>query len=54
MKRSLSLRRESLSDLTPGDLAAVVGAAPPTFNVGECLEKFFDTVQPTRCLCPYE
>lgn len=30
MTRSLTLRSEALSELTPGDLAAVVGGVPPT------------------------
>lgn len=52
MKRSLTLKRESLTELTGDDLAAVVGGAPPTLNVGECIRKLVDTMQPTRCLCP--
>ena len=30
MKRSLTLKSESLSELTPADLAAVAGGVPPT------------------------
>lgn len=32
MKRSLALRRESLAPLAAGDLSAVAGAAPPTWD----------------------
>lgn len=37
MKRSLSLTRESLADLTAEDLGAVAGAAAPTLPVQGCL-----------------
>lgn len=36
-KRSLSLRSETLSELTTDDLASVAGGAPPTLNVRDCL-----------------
>ena len=36
-KRTLVLERETLTELPTGDLAAVVGGAPPTLKVQECL-----------------
>jgi len=51
MKRSLSLKRETLADLTPEQLTAVVGGALPT-TPADCLEDLFDTLQATRCFCP--
>lgn len=54
MKRTLSLKRESLSELTAAQLASVAGGdAPPTWYLKECLQDVFDTWQPTRCACPY-
>lgn len=35
MKR-LTLKTETLAELTVADLAAVVGGAPPTLNIKEC------------------
>jgi len=40
MKRTLTLRREALADLTPADLAAVRGAG---FTVGDHCGPPFDT-----------
>ena len=38
-KRTLSLRREALTELAAPELASVAGgAAPPTLNVRECLD----------------
>lgn len=37
MKRSLTLKRETLAALAQEDLAAVAGAKVPTFPVQECL-----------------
>lgn len=53
MKRTLSLTRESLTELSDAQLASVAGGAPHTWYVGECLAEIVDTMQPTRCLCPY-
>lgn len=36
-KRTLSLKREALTELATDDLRTVVGGAPPTLNVRECL-----------------
>lgn len=53
MKRTLSLKREALTELGTDQLTAVVGAGVlPTIPVDACLEKFVDTMEPTRCLCP--
>ena len=32
MKRTLTLKSETLTELAPGDLVAVVGGAPPTHD----------------------
>ena len=32
MKRTLTLKPETLTELTPADLAAVAGGAPPTYD----------------------
>ena len=37
-KRTLSLKRETLSELTGAELQGVAGGAPPTLNVRECLD----------------
>ena len=39
VKRTLSLKREHLADLTPRELTAVAGAAVPSSPVQECLEE---------------
>lgn len=39
-KRTLSLKRETLSELSAGDLSSVVAGAPPTLDVRECLPSF--------------
>lgn len=53
MKRTLSLHREPLADLTPEQLTAVVGGhAIPTSPVKECYQDLVDTLQATRCFCP--
>ena len=52
MKRSLTLHRETLADLTNADLGAVVGGAMsgPTCPALDCLSDFCNlTVQP-RCV----
>ena len=52
MKRTLSLKRETVTELLNDELTGVVGGAPPTTPVNECLDKFFETLQATRCFCP--
>jgi hypothetical protein len=52
VKRTLTLRREPLVELATGELTAVVGGAPPTLQVGDCLQKYLNTIEPTRCMCP--
>ncbi|HVF03357.1 MAG TPA: hypothetical protein VNA20_00815 [Frankiaceae bacterium] len=36
-KRTLSLKREALTELTAADLAVVAGGAPPTLKVAQCV-----------------
>jgi len=36
-KRTLTLQRERLAELSTDDLRVVAGGAPPTLNVRECL-----------------
>ena len=49
MKRTLTLKSETLTDLSTDQLTAVVGGyALPTTPLRDCL----DTWQPTRCMCP--
>ncbi|HWL36350.1 MAG TPA: class I lanthipeptide [Frankiaceae bacterium] len=36
MSRRLALRKETLAELTTGELTAVVGGAPPTLDVVAC------------------
>lgn len=56
MKRTLSLKRESLSSLTSDELAGVNAAAVsvpnPLCAVVEPSGQYMCTWQPTRCLCP--
>ena len=52
MKRTLILKSETLAELTTDQLTGVVGGVLPTTPVDECLDKFFDTLQATRCFCP--
>lgn len=52
MKRTLSLKRETLTELSHEQLTSVVGGAPPTTPVKECLDDPFYTLQATRCFCP--
>jgi hypothetical protein len=55
MRRSLVLRRETLTELTAADLHVVVGAAIPTQpNAGACLEALSNKVDYTHCLCRTE
>lgn len=37
MTRKLRLNRETLAELSTDDLSVVVGGAPPTLNVRDCL-----------------
>ena len=52
MKRTLSLKRESLAELDTTDLRHVVGGAAPTLPLDACLNDLFETMQATRCFCP--
>jgi hypothetical protein len=54
MKRTLSLTRETLCELTAGQLTSVVGGqqAVPTTPVKDCYNDLIDTLQATRCFCP--
>ena len=51
MKR-LTLKSETLAELTDEQLNAVVGGALPTTPVKECTADPFYTLQATRCFCP--
>ncbi len=51
-KRTLSLKRESLTELGVSDLTAVVGGVLPTTPVKECRDELLYTWTPTRCFCP--
>lgn len=44
MKRALTLRSETLADLTAAELGGVVGAALPTTPVKVCVDETFDSV----------
>lgn len=51
-KRTLSLKRESLTDLTTDELTAVVGGdAPPTQPLAECLSRVPSCAQHTCFDC---
>lgn len=52
MKRTLSLQREALTELSTGQLTGVVGGVLPTTPVDRCLDELLYTKEPTRCLCP--
>lgn len=58
MNRTLSLRREALTDLSAEDLAGVAGAALPTSPVGYCVDSLlicFSADPPnSQCFCPTE
>lgn len=58
MKRSLSLKRESLTELSTEDLVAIAGAAPPTSPADYCLNSqmvcYTRAAGPSRCFCPTE
>ncbi len=48
----LTLKSESLAQLTADELTAVQGAdAPPTLQQG-CIGTILYTYRPTQCLCP--
>ena len=54
MRKKLSLRREALTELSPSDLAGVVGAESPTITVcytGLTNCKVCDDYLPTRRGC---
>lgn len=52
MKRTLSLKGETLSDLTAEELTGVAGGVLPTIPVDACLAELLYTLQATRCFCP--
>lgn len=58
MKRTLSLKRESLAELTSEQLSGIDGAGPAISlpnvicTVVEPSGQYMCTWQPTRCLCP--
>jgi len=59
MKRTLSLKRESLAELTPDQLAGVNGGLPISLPNVICavLEpsgRFQCTWNPTYCVCPQQ
>jgi orotate phosphoribosyltransferase len=47
--RRLSLARETLAELSAGDLSAVAGAAVPTVPLADCLSA---KLARTQCECP--
>lgn len=52
MKRSLSLHRETLAELTIADLGEVVGAAAPsgpTCPIFDCLSDLCELTRQPRC-----
>lgn len=51
MKRTLSLKREALSELTPAELRSVAGGAPPTFPVRECLLDTMSCIATCQASC---
>lgn len=60
MKRTLSLKREALTELTSEDLLIVAGAvpAPPTSPVDYCVNSqlvcYTAAAGYSRCVCPTE
>ena len=58
MHRTLSLTRESLTELSAEDLSGVAGAALPTSPVDWCVDSMaicFSADPPnSRCFCPTE
>ena len=58
MNRTLSLKREALTALSPEDLAGVAGAALPTTPLDYCLDSqmvCFSADPPnSQCFCPTE
>ena len=52
MKRTLSLKRETLTELTTDQLTGVVGGVLPTLPLEQCLDELFYTLEATRCFCP--
>ncbi len=52
MKRTLTLKRESLTELTADDLAGVIGGVLPTTPLDQCLDRLMYTKRPTQCFCP--
>jgi hypothetical protein len=58
VNRSLSLKREALTELSAEDLVRVAGAAPPTSPVEYCLNTqvvcWTEAAGRSRCICPTE
>ncbi|HWL38507.1 MAG TPA: hypothetical protein VNQ77_20130 [Frankiaceae bacterium] len=51
MKR-LTLKSETLSELTADELTGVAGGVLPTLPLDVCLDELLHTNRPTQCLCP--
>lgn len=57
MKRTLSLRRETLGELDARDLSQVVGAALPSKVLADCLNSAvvcYTDRSGSQCTCPTE
>lgn len=52
MKRTLTLKSESLAELSSDELTSVVGGVLPTTPYNECLKDLLDTKRATQCFCP--
>lgn len=52
MKRTLTLKSETLTELTADELTGVAGGVLPTIPVDACLDGLLHTKRPTQCLCP--
>lgn len=52
LKKTLSLKSETLAELTADQLRGVVGAALPTLPLGQCTQKWVDSMDPSNCTCP--
>ncbi len=51
MRRTLRLRRETLTELTPGELRSVAGGAPPTTPIRDCLLDTFSCIATCQNSC---
>jgi hypothetical protein len=54
VKRTLTLKSESLAPLTAGEMSGVGGGAQalPTTPVQQCYDDFMHTKRATQCFCP--